>query len=59
VSAFAALRADPAFARLRALSAALGADPAQVQGADDPCCPWDVGVTGCSAWPGAGAGVGV
>ncbi|SEA55120.1 class II aldolase/adducin family protein [Rubrimonas cliftonensis] len=30
---FAALRADPAFARLRAVSARLGADPLQVQGA--------------------------
>ena len=33
MTAFAALRADPEFARLRALSATLGADPAQVQGA--------------------------
>jgi rhamnose utilization protein RhaD (predicted bifunctional aldolase and dehydrogenase) len=33
VSAFAALRADPEFARLRSVSAALGADPLQVQGA--------------------------
>lgn len=33
MSAFAALRADPEFARLRAVSAALGVDPLQVQGA--------------------------
>jgi rhamnose utilization protein RhaD (predicted bifunctional aldolase and dehydrogenase) len=33
VSAFAALRADPEFAALRVVSAALGSDPLQVQGA--------------------------
>jgi rhamnose utilization protein RhaD (predicted bifunctional aldolase and dehydrogenase) len=33
MSAFAELRADPEFARLRAVSAGLGADPLQVQGA--------------------------